>query len=99
MYVIASIVLDGEEYEVGAEVESEYGPRLYDVSYEVGEPEVSAPDSTLKLSRLIDSDTLPRGWSDLAQEALIEEYQGAMGDAEDARADYEYDRMREDDDS
>lgn len=98
MYVIAHITLDGpdgeEEYEVGAEVDYECEYRRGGV-YEVGEPEISAPDCTLKCSRLVDPDTLPLGWSTVAEEALIEAYCDKCNDAADAAADYEYDRQRD----
>ncbi len=100
MYVIATITLDGpdggqEAYEVGAEVDYDCEYRRSGGVYEVGEPDVSAPDCQLKLSRLIDPDSLPVGWSLLAEERLIEAYCDRVNDAADAAADYEYDRQRE----
>lgn len=95
MYVITTIVLDGDEYEIGADVEYEaYG---HFRGHEVGEPDVSAANCRLKDSRIVDTDTLPAGWSELASDALTEAYDAAIGDAADARADYLYDMMREED--
>ncbi len=95
MYVIASIVLDGDEYEVGADVSYESsGPFR---GYEVDEPDVSAANCRLKHSRIVDTDTLPEGWSDTAKDALVCEYGAALESAEDARGDYYYDLQREED--
>ena len=99
MYVIAEVSFpdDDATYEVGAEVDCEPRHGQHSMSYEVGEPEVSAPDSALKLSRLVDTDTLPAGWSTIVEEALIEAFCDHCNDAADAAADYEYDRQREGD--
>jgi hypothetical protein len=101
MYVTAYITLDtapdgdAEEYEVGAYVS--YEPEGPFAGHEVGEPDVSAPDCRLKFSRLINQDSLPVGWSDMAELALIEAYEGAIGDMLDARGDYERDRYDRED--
>lgn len=91
--MIATITLEGEDFEVGADVELGY----YGDAYEVSEPDVSAPGCTLKRSRLVDDSTLPKGWSDLAEEALVDAYREEREDAVAARADWLYDSMREDD--
>lgn len=81
MYVIADVELtdlegNEESYQVGADVEvhhlgTEYG-------YEVCEPDVSAAGSSLRLSRIVNVETLAPGWSDVVQEALIEAYLGKL---------------------
>ncbi len=98
MYVIAEVSFPGDDatYEVGGEVEYDRGGEYGGPSYEVGEPDISAPDCSLKVSRLLNHDTLPTGWSGVVESALIEEYAARLGDAADARADYEYERSRED---
>jgi hypothetical protein len=97
MYVIATVFFQGDdsEYEVGADVE--YYSRDYcgDGYYEVGEPDIGAPDCKLKLSRLVSTDDLPEGWSQVVEEALIEAYRGACEGAEDAAADFAYDMWKE----
>lgn len=95
MYVIAYITLDGDEYEVGADVSYDCGGDYGGPSFEVGEPDISAPYCRLKLSRLIDPDTLPAGWSELASEALIEAHEGKVGDMLDSYADYLHDCERD----
>ncbi len=97
MYVITTVSFPGDdaEYEIGAEVD--YEPSGPFRGHEVGEPDISAPDCALKLSRLIDPDTLPLGWSEIAEQALVDAHEGKVGDMLDSRADYEYDRMREED--
>jgi hypothetical protein len=83
VYVIAYIAftnLQGEtnDYEVGAEVEYVQGGNGWAPSYEVGEPEFSAPDCELKYSRLAQDpqggDVFPTGWSDAVEERLVEAY-------------------------
>jgi len=100
MYTVTTVSFpaDDAEYEVGSDVSHDPGDRYQGDSYEVDEPDVSAPDCALKLSRLVDTSTLPAGWSVIVEEALIEAYCQRCSDAADARADYEYDRMREEDD-
>ncbi len=97
MYIIAIIVLDGDVYEVGADVD--YEPSGPFAGYMVGEPDVSAPDCMLNHSRILNTDSLPEGWSETAEDALAEEYASRCGDAADARADYLYDMSREDPDA
>ena len=94
--MIATVIFPGDEseYDVGAEVT--YCSDPWACGYEVEEPDVSAPNCDLSLSSLIDHDSLPKGWSIVAEEALVEAYEGAMSDMTDSRADYEYDRDRED---
>jgi hypothetical protein len=108
VYVKTYIILQDlegreDEYEVGADVEYEPGGNGWSPSHEVGEPEFSAPGSTLKESRLaLDpqaGEVFPRGWSDAVEEALIEAHESRIADLYDdevnGRADYEYDRMKE----
>ncbi len=98
MYVIAEVSFpdDDATYEVGADVDASYDyDRRMGCQYDVSEPDVSAPDSTLKLSRLVDTDTLPAGWSAIAEEALVEAYESTVQDAEDSAADYLYDCQRD----
>ncbi len=99
MYVIATIIVDGpdgehEEYEVGGDVS--YEPDGMFQGHEVGEPDISAPNVALKLSRIVDESTLPDGWSETVQEALVEAYEGRIGAALEDAADFYYDTMRED---
>ncbi len=90
MYVIAEVVFDvgrgNETYEVGADVDCDYRGR-----YEVGEPDVSAPDSPLKWSRLVNPEVvLPEGWSEVANEALRQEYDDAWDRQINGAADYQW---------
>ncbi len=95
MYVIATVCFGDEEYEVGADVE--YEPSGPFRGHEVGEPDISAPDCRLKWSRLIDPTTLPDGWSEVVEQALVDAHEGKVGDMLDSAADYAYDRMCEED--
>ncbi len=96
MYVIACIVLDGDEYEVGADVS--YEPDGWAQGYEVDEPDVSAANCRLKDAWAVDTHIhLPGGWSDIAKDALVCEYQAALESADEARGDYYYDLQREED--
>lgn len=99
MYVTAYISFPGDdaEYEVGADVTYDRGGDYGGPSHEVGEPDISAPDCELRYSRLVDPTTLPDGWSEVVEEALVAAHEGAVGDMLDSRADYEYDRAREED--
>ncbi len=99
MYVITSVMFNGDdsEYEVGADVDYDPGDRYQGPSHEVGEPDISAPDCRLKNSRLIDDRTLPTGWSDVVEEALVAAHEGTIGDMLDSAADYAYDCAREED--
>ncbi len=99
VYVITQVMFDGDdaEYEVGAEVDYDPGDRCQSPSHEVGEPDISAPDCRLKWSRLIDPSTLPDGWSDVVEEALVAAHEGAIGDMLDSLADYAHDCAREED--
>ena len=92
MYVTAYVSFPGDDalYQVGADVTYDHGDRCQGPYHEVGEPDVSAPDGLLSTSRLIDPDTLPRGWSNIAEEALVAAHEGAVGDMLDSAADYAY---------
>jgi hypothetical protein len=96
MYVVTTVTFTGDdsEYEVGAEVEHEPNGPFH--GYTVDEPDVSAANCPLKLSRILDQSILPKGWSDQAADALIEAYDSAMCDAEESAADYAYDHMIDD---
>lgn len=91
MWVTATVALttrDGETalYQVGSDVDFEAsGPMC---GYDVGEPDVSAADCSLASSRIVDTDTLERGWSELASEVLVEAYGAALEDAKDSQSDY-----------
>ncbi len=95
MYVVACVTFPGDdaEYEVGADVD--YEPSGPFRGFMVGEPDISAPDVALKWSRLVDTGTLPEGWSAIVEEALIAQHEGTIGDMLDSAADYRYDAMRE----
>jgi hypothetical protein len=92
MYVKAFVVLENdagveETYEVGADVECQPGNACFADSYDVGEPDISAPDCTLRTSRLAGdpqgADKLEgfgTGWSALVEDALIEAYQAKCED-------------------
>src|ERR1700757_2822700 len=78
MYIIASVLLrdvhdNVHSYEVGAEVHTDDG-----LTFEVGEPDISAPGGNLKSSRIAsepqNGGVFAAGWSDAVQEALIEAY-------------------------
>ncbi len=97
MYVIATMSFPGsdDEYELGADVDYESHGAPW-AGYEVGEPEVSAPNCRLKNSRLVDLESLPAGWSGIAEAELITAYVEACERWENGRADYLYDRSKED---
>ena len=97
MYVKAYVSFEGDDatYQVGADVTYDGGDRYQGPSHEVGEPDISAPDCELKWSTLIDQSTLPDGWSEVVEQALVEAHEGAIGDMYDSAADYAYDRMCE----
>lgn len=103
MYIITDVSFascgadDDALYEVGAEVTYDPCDRYQGPTHEVGEPDISAPNCSLKLSRLVDTSTLPDGWSEVVELALIEAHEGAIGDMLDSAADYAYDCMREED--
>lgn len=89
-YIITTVTLQNvhgeeEEYEVGADVEYEPEDREcgWMSRYVVGEPDISAPGSTLKESRLaVDPQApgwFPVGWSDICEDALTEAYKAAEG--------------------
>ncbi len=95
MYLIAEVTFDvgrgDETYEIGSDVDCDYRGR-----YEVGEPDVSAPDSPLKWSRLVNPEVvLPWGWSEVASDALRAAYEAALEDLSDAAADYAYDSWKD----
>ncbi len=95
MYVIAEVWIDCghglESFEVGADVECDYRGR-----YEVGEPDVSAPGSPLKWSRLVNPEaSLPEGWSEVVNGALRQAFDYAVEDLSDAAADYAYEAARD----
>ncbi len=96
VYVITSVVLGDDEYEVGADVDYDQGDRYQGPSHQVGEPDISAPNCRLKWSRLIDPETLPKGWSEVVEEALVAEHEGKVGDMLDSAADYAYECSKED---
>lgn len=97
MYVKTYITLqdvDGNEddYEVGADVSFDPGGNGWASSYEVGEPDISAPDGKLATSRLAKDPqaggVFVGGWADALTEALVEAFQDKVEDMyEDSRPD------------
>ncbi len=84
MYVKTSVELEGpdgvvEEYEVGADVEAEFG------GYYVAGPDISAPGCSLKGSRLAPDPqaggVFPEGWSEIVEEALLSAYVDCVCDS------------------
>lgn len=100
MYVKAFVTIGDDQYEVGAHVDYDAGERgVMGPSWDVGEPDISAPDCDLKVSRATDAEvaSFPAGWSEDVEQALTDAYEGAIGDILDARGDYERERFDDDD--
>lgn len=94
MYVKAHIQLhvngQTEDYQVGADVTCDDvgNDRAHGVSsYDVGEPDVSAPGCTLATARLVDYEELPDGWSKVAEDALVQAYADSDESAEEDYSD------------
>jgi hypothetical protein len=98
MWIVTTIYLPtgpngtDEAYQVGADVEEGYRGHGCDV----GEPSVAPAGVPLRDAELVDVGTLPDGWSDIAEAALVQAYDDHWDREINGKADHMYDLSKDD---